>query len=109
MMDGTKNLSLRTVPVSLIFTWHVDPVHGSIALAAHIAHIHVIGPDVVCEVGLPVHEGVTANVPRSGGQVDPASAMKTKAIVKLVYVVGTICNNVNIAITDRIKDLLKLS
>ena len=92
-----------------LITWHVDPVHGSIALAAHIAHIHVIGPDVVSEVGLPVHEGVTANVPRSGGQVDPTSSMKTKAIVKLVYVVGTVCNNVNIAITDKIKRSIKFA
>ena len=84
-----------------LLTWHVDPVHGSIALAADIAHVHVIGPDVVGEVGLPVHEGVSADVPRSGRQVDPASSMKTKAIVKLVHVVRTVCNNVNIAITDK--------
>ena len=69
-------------------TWHVDPVHGSIALAADIAHVHVIGPDVVGEVGLPVHEGVTADVPRIGGQVDPALTIQSEAIVQLVHSAG---------------------
>ena len=68
-----------------LFTWHVDPVHGSIAPAADIAHVHVVGPDVVGEVGLPVHEWVTPDVPRIGGQVDPALAIQSEAIVQLVH------------------------
>ena len=65
----------------LRITWHVDPVHGSIALAAHVAHVHIIGPDIVGQVGLPVHEGVTADIGSSCGQVHPTSSVKTEAIV----------------------------
>ena len=33
-------------------TRHVDPVHGGVTLAAHAAHVDVVGPHLVREVGL---------------------------------------------------------
>ena len=47
---------------AVLVTRHVDPVHGGVTLAPHVAHVDVVGPDVVRQVGLPVHERVRADV-----------------------------------------------
>ena len=84
-----------------VLTRHVHPVHGRVALAAHVAHVHVVGPDVVGQVGLPVHEGVAADVSFCGGQVHPALAVKSETVVQLVNSAASlrrIRNNVNVTI-----------
>ena len=39
-----KTSLLSRIRVSILISWHVDPVHGSVALASHVAHVHVVGP-----------------------------------------------------------------
>ena len=41
-----------TLQVTLQLSRHVDPVHGGVTLAAHAAHVDVVGPHLVREVGL---------------------------------------------------------
>ena len=35
---------LSRIRVAVLISGHVDPVHGRVALASHVAHVHVIGP-----------------------------------------------------------------
>ena len=37
-------LLLSRIRVAVLISGHVDPVHGGVALASHVAHVHVIGP-----------------------------------------------------------------
>ena len=39
-----KTSLLSRVRVAILISWHVDPVHGGVALASHVAHVHVVGP-----------------------------------------------------------------
>ena len=47
-------LLLSRIRVAILVSGHVDPVHGRVALASHVAHVHVIGPHLFggsgCEV-----------------------------------------------------------
>ena len=51
MLTQYSTVQYTTVQYSTL-TWHVDPVHGGVTLAAHAAHVDVVGPHLVREVGL---------------------------------------------------------
>ena len=38
---------LCRIGVAVLISWHVDPVHGGVALARHVAHVHVVRPHLV--------------------------------------------------------------
>ena len=77
---------------------HVDPVHGCVTLAAHAAHVNVVGPHLVSQVGLPVHEGVRPDVGGRFSEVDPATSMETEPIVEFVHIPWTGGDHVHISV-----------
>ena len=38
---------LCRIGVAVLISGHVDPVHGGVALACHVAHVHVVRPHLV--------------------------------------------------------------
>ena len=35
------------IRTAIFIPWHVDPIHGGIAMTAYVADINIIGPDMV--------------------------------------------------------------